>query len=484
MKIHSSIVMVGMLAASLVCAENLTQTNVERARSVIDKAVTAHGGNERLSGLESVVIEHETITWAVDQSLKPEAPWDQNASTGITAINLDEQLFMTRNRGTGGGFEFDGATIINGDDSFQLNYRSGTIARVAEPDFDTTSGPMIRVTPALLVRTLRDRQQNAYFLGEVEEDGRKFEVVGFSMTVGPAISLYFDKGDHRPYRSERMFPGVGLVQYRFSDYETVDGIAFNRNFELTLNGDPNMERNNLSVKVNEPLGELLAADDSLDPIPEVIPDELRRQEISDGIYLIGGSGTYAMFVDMGEYIVATGATGGIPERIELLRDVVGDKPIRYAVMTHHHFDHVMGVSAYEAEGATLITAPTHETIVRRAAEDGDSLKLKTVDERFVLESGSRVVEIIDVGPTAHSEELLVTYLPEEKLLFQADHFSLPQTGPVPPAVSSTRTFAAALVKHDIDVQNIASAHSPRIGTIQELRMAVDKEVPKVSQNRN
>jgi len=481
MRFHSSLLMVAMLSASLVCAENLTETNVEKAQSIIGKAVDAYGGDDKLAAMVTIVVEHETLTYAVDQSRAAEPPWDRNPSSGVSAIDLDNNVFVTRNSGSGGGFEFDNGTIINGSDSYQLNYRSGTVANIAEPDFDTTSGPFIRVTPALLVRTLKDRSQNAYYLGEVAADGRTYDVVGFSMTVGPAISLYFDSEDYLLHRSERIFAGVGLVEYRFDDYTKVDGIPFNRKFRLMLNGDHNMERNNRSIQVNAPITDLAVADSGLESIPAIVPDELSRQQIAAGVYLIGGSGTYAMFIEMKDYVIAAGGTAGIPARIEQLREVVPDKPIKFGVMTHHHFDHVMGVSAYEAEGAALITAAAHEQKIRNAAENGADLNVKIVDDRMVFEDASRKVEVIDIGPTAHTEHLLITYLPDEGILFEADHFAMPRTGPVPPAVSSTKSFAAALIEHDIEVEKIVSAHSPRVGTMEDLRAALDKEAVKVSQ---
>jgi metal-dependent hydrolase (beta-lactamase superfamily II) len=63
------------------------------------------------------------------------------------------------------------------------------------------------------------------------------------------------------------------------------------------------------------------------------------------------------------------------------------------MLTHHHFDHVMGVSAYESEGATLIAAAAHEKVARRAAEDGDSLDIKLVEDRMTIEGENRTVEI-------------------------------------------------------------------------------------------
>jgi glyoxylase-like metal-dependent hydrolase (beta-lactamase superfamily II) len=478
MKTTISLALAGVLATSLVCAGNLTEKRTEKARAVIAAAVEAHGG-ERLEGLKTLIIETEAVNYAVGQSRGAEPPWDTSESVAFDAIDLDNSIFINRGTFNGGGFEGHGGTIINGEDSYQVDYRAGTAAPVADPDFATSSGPFVRVTPALLVRTLKDRESNAYYLGEETIDGKKYDVVGFSMTVGPAITAYFDKEDHMLRRSERIFPGAGLVQYEFLDYKMVDGIAVNQAFNFYVNGDPNLERRIVKAKVNAPLDEHLVVDANLARIPAIEPDPLTRQEVADGVWLIGGNGTYAMFVDMGDYIFAAGGTAGIPERIGLLREVA-DKPVRYGMLTHHHFDHVMGVSAYEAEGAKLITAAAHETVAREAATDGDALKIKTVKDRMKLEANGRTVEIIDIGPTAHTEHLLVAYLPEEGILFEADHFSVPENGPIPPAVSSTQSFAEALGREELGVKMILSAHSSKAGTMEDLRSALEKEVYQAS----
>jgi glyoxylase-like metal-dependent hydrolase (beta-lactamase superfamily II) len=150
------------------------------------------------------------------------------------------------------------------------------------------------------------------------------------------------------------------------------------------------------------------------------------------------------------------------------------------MLTHHHFDHVMAVSAYETEGATLIAAAAHEKVTRRAAEDGDALKVKLVKDRMTLEGDRRSVQIIDIGPTAHTEHLLVAYLPEEGILFEADHFTLPRVGPIPPAVTSTKTFAEALGRQELGVKLIFTAHSPKGATMDDLRTALEKEVFQAS----
>lgn len=476
MKLRIILALMGVCIVGAAHATNLTQENIDKAKAVIDAAVEAHGGDSRLGDLSTIHIEFEGIVHSVDQSRGTEPPWDNSKSSGYSAIDLDSSIFINRVSNAGGGFEGEAGTIINGDESYQLDFRAGTVAKIGEPDYDTASGPFVRVTPALLVRTLNERAANAYYLGETSVDGESYDVVGFSMTVGPAISMYFDKDDHLLRRSERVIPGIGLVQYEFMDYEAVAGIPFNKSFRLYLNGDVNTERKLVSTAVNVSLDEYLVVSPGLVAIPEIEPDELTRQEIDDGVWLIGGSGTYAMFVDMGDYVLAAGGTAGIPDRIESLREVIGDKQIRYGMLTHHHFDHVLGVTAYEAEGATLIASAAHERIVRRAAEDGDALDVKPVADRMTVDGSNRTVEIIDIGPTAHSEHLLVAYLPEEGILFEADHFSIPRVGPIPPAVTSTRSFAEALAREELRVKKILSAHSPKPATMDDLRVALETEV--------
>ena len=472
MKKYLSLALAGTLVSSLACAENFTQANVDKARAIIAAAVEAHGGDVLVNDLHTLTIENETINYSVDQSRGTEPPWDKSSASGINSIDLDNSVFVNRSENDGGGFESRNGTIIDGEQSFQIDYRAGTIARIAEPDFDTASGPFVRVTPALLIRTLNDRSANAHYLGETKLDGADYDVIGFSMTVGPAISLYFAKDTHLLHRSERVFPGFGLVEYEFEDYKTEAGIPFNQTFKLFLNGDANLERRNTATKINAPVETLTAADNALVSIPQLEPDPMSRQEIADGVWLIGGSGTYAMFVDMGDYIFAAGGTGGSPDRIESLREVVGDKTIRYGMMTHHHFDHVLAVSNYEDEGATVIASRAHERIVRRAAGDSEGLSLNLVDERTVLETDDRRIDIIDIGPTAHTEHLLVAYLPDEGILFEADHFAMPRVGPIPPAVSSTKTFADALQKLDLDIRVLLSAHSPKPGSLDDLNTAL------------
>ena len=460
-------------------AQNITQQNVEKTLALIEQVVEAHGG-DKLNALQTMTVHFKDTNIAAGQSRRPDPPWDRNPLTGMAVMDAANDRFYNRIWGTGGGFEFDNANIFNGEDSYQIDHRAGTAQPIAELDFAARTGPFVRVTPALLIRHLQARSQNAHFLGESSADGVDYDVIAFSMETGPAISLYFDKKNHQLMRSERFLPGFGLIEYRFNDYKSIDGVPFNGQFQLLVAGDVTMERSNTQIELGTAIDEHLSVDDSLRVVEALQPDPLTRQALADGVYLIGGQGTYAMFVEMDDHVVAIGGTGGIQQRIASLREVVADKPIRYGVMTHHHSDHVLGVSAYEDEGATVIGSNAHEGAFRAAASDGEALKFEGVARKKRLGKGKQRIELIDIGPTAHAEHFIVAWMPRQKILFEADHFARPRQGPVPPAVTGARDFAAALKRLGIEPRLIVSAHSPRPGTMEDLQEALDQEPVKIS----
>ena len=85
-----------------------------------------------------------------------------------------------------------------------------------------------------------------------------------------------------------------------------------------------------------------------------------------------------------------------------------------------------------------------------------------------LHGGSRNIQIIDIGPTPHSEHLLVAWLPEEGILFEADHFPNPANGRMAPAQPVTRRLAEVIDQRGMDVKTIVGAHSARVASRADL----------------
>lgn len=467
-----SISAVLLLASGPLVAESLPLQSVNKAGAVIDAAIEAHGG-EAISNLTTLVQKADFTTFATGQSRKPGPPYDKNWTVSFSAIDLENDIFVNKNQGEGGGYEFDQGAIINGDNSWQVNYRSGTAAPILEPDFNTRSGPFIRVTPALLMKQLQTRRNTSNWLGEAEIDGRTHDVITLVMETGPALGLYIDQESHMLTRMERVLPPFGQIEYHFLDYATIDGIAFNQKFRLYANGDENMVSDIKETRVNADLDEYVSVPASLEKVAAIAPDELSTQEIDEGVFLIGGNGTYALFVEMSDHVVAIGGTQTVAVSIEEMRKEIADKPIRYGVLTHHHNDHVPGAAAYAKEGATIVTFRENEAVVRTAAGD-ENANLEFVEDRMTLTDGNKIIELYNIGPTPHAENILVAYLPEEGIIFEADHFPQPANGVIPPAVPATIAFAEALDRLDLKYKKIVGAHSARSATPSDLQTALSR----------
>lgn len=457
-------------ASSFVSAHNLTQESIEKTQAVISQVIEAYGGSEKLNQLNSLIIEFESINLAINQSQRPDPPWDEVKMSESTKINFEKQQFVTQAQSKSDNRSFSFGTIINGEKSFEINYRTNIAVPIAEPDFINTAAGFIRTMPALLVKKLIQRAHTSHYLGEAAVDEKPHDVVTLVMEVGPAISLYFDKKTHLLNKAERHIDGFGMLGYRFYDYINVDGIPFNQRFVLLTN-DGNNSKRNINIQVNPSIIKYTAISKDMTVETSVNPGSITRQKISDGVYLIGGDGTYAMFIEMKDHVIAVGGTAGIPERIALLKEVLPNKPIKYGVMTHHHSDHILGVQAYADEGAVVIAAESHENVIR-SATDNKKLIVETVKKRRIFKSGDREIRIIDVGPTQHSEHLLVAYLPKEGILFQADHFNLSNAGNIRPASKSTQDFAENIKSAKIKATKIFSAHSSQVATHNDLAKAI------------
>jgi glyoxylase-like metal-dependent hydrolase (beta-lactamase superfamily II) len=153
-------------------------------------------------------------------------------------------------------------------------------------------------------------------------------------------------------------------------------------------------------------------------------------------------------------------------------------------VTHHHDDHSGGIRTYIAEGATLIGLPGEKSFFEKVAAskltiDPDTLTLNPQTLKFeaikegkrVLTDGSTTVELIDIGPGGHTDEMLVAYLPNEKMIFQGDLLNRPANNDAPTINATTQHFAAWLDRSGLAFERIIGVHGPP-STRDELRQGL------------
>ena len=92
---------------------------------------------------------------------------------------------------------------------------------------------------------------------------------------------------------------------------------------------------------------------------------------------------------------------------------------------------------------------------------------ETVNERYALSDGTRVMEMYAMPGLAHNQNMLIAYLPKERIVVQGDLFGPPAPGgPAPTVNASNRTFRDTVQRLKLDVAQIASIHG-RVATWDE-----------------
>ena len=185
------------------------------------------------------------------------------------------------------------------------------------------------------------------------------------------------------------------------------------------------------------------------------------QKLADGVYLLGGASHNSVAIEFKDYIAVVEAPLDEARSLAVIEEIVEadpDKPIRFLVNTHQHFDHIGGLRTYLHIGATIITHVKNYDFYNRdvlnytprtvkpdmvslwpPTELTEGYNVETVRENYALTDGRRTMQISYVQPLQHAEGMLMAYLPNEKLLIEADLFDT-QAGRAAGASPATRSL--------------------------------------------
>ncbi|CCK26843.1 cyclase [Streptomyces davaonensis JCM 4913] len=167
--------------------------------------------------------------------------------------------------------------------------------------------------------------------------------------------------------------------------------------------------------------------------------ELRTEltEVADGVYVHlqpdGGwclSNAGVIAGPEGLVLVDTAATAARAAALREAVDGLGRGPVRVLVNTHHHGDHTHGNGAFG--GATVVAhARTRAEMVKNGlaltgvwpdvawGELSVRLPDLTFTDELTLYRGDREIRLLHLGP-AHTNDDVVAWLPEERVLFAGD----------------------------------------------------------------
>ena len=153
------------------------------------------------------------------------------------------------------------------------------------------------------------------------------------------------------------------------------------------------------------------------------PFETTKVEGTDNVYIFRYGNSQAMFVVTNDGVIATDPIGyGRPQAVTSYIDEikkVTDKPIKYLIYSHHHFDHIAGGKPFKDAGARIIAHKRAKDRLAVIKDPATPVPDETFEKKRTLNLGGTSLELTYLG-LSHSDSSIVMRLPKQKIIFLVD----------------------------------------------------------------
>jgi glyoxylase-like metal-dependent hydrolase (beta-lactamase superfamily II) len=272
------------------------------------------------------------------------------------------------------------------------------------------------------------------------------------------------------------------VLFTYSDYKDFGGVRFPGRI-LRVQGDhPVLDLTVSSVTTNgaADISAPAAANAAAPPVTVTV------EKLAAGVYYLKGGTHHSVAIDQKDHVVVVEGPQNEARSaavIAKVKETIPNKPIKYLINSHVHFDHSGGVRTYVDEGATIVTHEANKSYYEKAwaaphtinpdklAQSNKTATFETFADKHVLTDGSRPIEIHQIAGGGHNDAFAMVYLPKEKILIEGDAYTPLAPNAPPPAFVNpfAVNLADNITRLKLDVKQIAALHGPQVATMADLK---------------
>jgi glyoxylase-like metal-dependent hydrolase (beta-lactamase superfamily II) len=324
-------------------------------------------------------------------------------------------------------------------------------------------------------------------------DGTKYTVVTFTLQNKYKIAGYIN-GQNLVERVHTSIDNEVLgdmpVEAWYTDYKDFGGVKFptmivekHAGFPVSILAVSDVKPNAAVTIASRP------ADTAAGAAVQAV--SARSEKVADGVFYLKGGTHHSVAVEFSDHVAVIEAPLNEERSLAVIAEVkklFPNKPIRYVINTHHHFDHAGGLRTYVAEGATVVTHETNSAFLAKALSNPRTVNpdrlalapknptIESVTDKKSLSDGTRTLELHFIRENPHHDGLLTAFLPKEKILIEADVYT-----PGNPATNNriATNFVDTVEKSKLDFETILPLHGAAAAARADLYAAVGKPVPDI-----
>jgi glyoxylase-like metal-dependent hydrolase (beta-lactamase superfamily II) len=490
MSVVRSLAVAAALALAAVQPGGVVQAQAGNARDLVNAAAKALGGAERIGAIRNITL-HGYGQYAYQFgggriTGEPDAPEKYIAANDLRRVyDLEHNRFRLAERRNMlfpflGPFGHSWGLVtqtLDGDVAYDTT--DGKVSRVARESDGALQVDGVHVrrmlmltNPVALVRALLDP---AAKLSAPRRQG-DVRVVDVTLKEGDRLAAAFEANGLPAWmRWSTRHTNVGQMNFTtsFSGWSDATGTS---GFLLPLAYETRLSYRNVdffklyvdAYQVDSDIPELAVPDAlraAAEPPSYPVP-AIASVPIGKGVWRVNQGGTTV--VEFRDHIVLYELGTNVATAKAIIahaRTLAPGKPVTHLIASHNHFDHTAGLRQAVAEGLTIVqrrgSEPQFRDMVAHAAPDFPDdlarspkpLKFQAVDQHLRMADDTQTLDIYWPGNNGHMADILVGYIPSEKLMIEGDFVTAAFDWQHWPD-----GFRDVIAKYKLDVERLSPVH--------------------------
>ena len=173
---------------------------------------------------------------------------------------------------------------------------------------------------------------------------------------------------------------------------------------------------------------------------EINETPFKAEYVAEHLIVVRGLGNplyRALFIETEDGLIAMDALiapQAARRSLDAAKALAGGKPLTHVVLSHFHSDHIGGYAAYQHEGVQFYGTEDVAEVLQLIAGESSGLfsptgrgvehvSIELVKGSVPISLPGTPLQIVNIGPTPHTRQLLIVYDPRTQTLINSDTYS-------------------------------------------------------------